>query len=567
MRQLEITPQNETCKKANRRKQEVTLDLMGHIEKIVDHAKDSKLSADFYRTVKIHSDYVGKTLELTPVQSVLISLFINNSDNQRIELKELSRIVNCSNVAMIRMMNDIDILVEKKYIRARQNDNTCQFCVPSDFIEAVRKETPYVPTQYTNLDKDSLFITIEKLIKLRDDGECSYRTIIDDLSYIIEQNQHLEFCKKARPYHHDSDNFLILITFCSLLVNDDDDMVGFHDFIDLLGDKRSQMVTKRDMGRGEHPLMKNGSNTIEFTNDGGFENHEYFKLTSKAKEELLSDYKLKNVEVKPVRDFLTHTTIAPKELYYNASETLQINKLEKLLQNNYFQNIQTRLSDSGMRKGFACLFYGSPGTGKTETAYQIARKTERDIMVVNVSEIKSCWVGESEKNIKALFDRYREYVRSYEVAPILLFNEADAIIGIRQEAAQRGVDKMENSIQNIILQEMETLDGIMIATTNLTQNLDKAFERRFLYKIEFSRPTLEAKQSIWKSIMSLSDADAEELASSYDFSGGQIENIARKRTVDVIIGGVEPTLETLHSYCRSELLYKATERQRIGFRI
>lgn len=61
------------------------------------------------------------------------------------------------------------------------------------------------------------------------------------------------------------------------------------------------------------------------------------------------------------------------------------------------------------------------------------------------------------------------------------------------------------------------------------------------------------------------DADAEELASSYDFSGGQIENIARKRTVDVIIGGVEPTLETLHSYCRSELLYKVTERQRISF--
>lgn len=90
-----------------------------------------------------------------------------------------------------------------------------------------------------------------------------------------------------------------------------------------------------------------------------------------------------------------------------------------------------------MRKGFACLFYGSPGTGKTETAYQIARKTGRDIMIVNVSEIKSCWVGESEKNIKALFDRYREYVRSYEVAPILLFNEADAIIGIRQEAAQK----------------------------------------------------------------------------------------------------------------------------------
>ena len=113
-------------------------------------------------------------------------------------------------------------------------------------------------------------------------------------------------------------------------------------------------------------------------------------------------------------------------------------------------------------------------------------------MQVNISQIKSCWVGESEKNIKGLFDNYRELVKKSEVTPILLFNEADAIIGVRKEGAQSAVDKMENSLQNIILQEMETLDGIMIATTNLQENMDKAFERRFLYKIKFDRPTEEA---------------------------------------------------------------------------
>jgi SpoVK/Ycf46/Vps4 family AAA+-type ATPase len=60
------------------------------------------------------------------------------------------------------------------------------------------------------------------------------------------------------------------------------------------------------------------------------------------------------------------------------------------------------------------------------------------------------------------------------------------------------VDQTENAIQNIILEEMENLDGILIATTNLTENLDKAFERRFLFKIRFDKPTLEAKTNIWK---------------------------------------------------------------------
>jgi SpoVK/Ycf46/Vps4 family AAA+-type ATPase len=220
-----------------------------------------------------------------------------------------------------------------------------------------------------------------------------------------------------------------------------------------------------------------------------------------------------------------------------------------------------------MRKGFACLFYGSPGTGKTETVNQLARLTGRDVMVVDVTQIKSCWVGESEQNIKGLFDRYRALVKKNEVAPILLFNEADAVLGIRQEGAQRAVDKMENSIQNIILQEMETLEGIMIATTNLTCNLDKAFERRFIYKIEFERPTLEAKTQIWKSMIpSLSDEFATSLAKDYDLSGGQIENVSRKRTVEQILSGVEPSEEMIREYCRTETLNaNQNTRSRIGF--
>ena len=136
-----------------------------------------------------------------------------------------------------------------------------------------------------------------------------------------------------------------------------------------------------------------------------------------------------------------------------------------------------------MRKGFACLFYGAPGTGKTETVLQLARKTGRALMQVNISTIKDKYVGESEKNIKNLFDRYRQLVESEPIAPILFFNEADAIFNKRSENTERADDKMENARQNIFLQGMETLEGILIATTNLTSNLDSAFERRFIYKV------------------------------------------------------------------------------------
>ena len=116
---------------------------------------------------------------------------------------------------------------------------------------------------------------------------------------------------------------------------------------------------------------------------------------------------------------------------------------------------------------------------------------------------------------------------------------------------EQSVDQMNNAIQNIILEEMESIDGILIATTNLLSNLDPAFERRFIFKVEFNLPEKESRAKIWKSMISgLSADDAAVLADRYAFSGGNIENIARKSTVAYVLSGKEPSLETLDSYCR-----------------
>lgn len=265
------------------------------------------------------------------------------------------------------------------------------------------------------------------------------------------------------------------------------------------------------------------------------------------------------------KDLLKHDSFAEKKLIYNQKEDEQINELSSILAEERFKEVQNRLEKSGMRKGFCCLFYGAPGTGKTETVYQLARQTGRDIMRVDVDKIKSCWVGESEKNVKLLFDRYRRSCNGPGVAPILLFNEADAVLGVRMEGASQAVDKMENSLQNIILQEMESLEGIMIATTNLTTNLDKAFERRFLYKVRFERPTLQARSQIWRTMLpELNEEDANVLAAESDLTGGEIENIVRKHSVSAILSGSDIIdMEVLRNLCHSERI--GSSHPRVGF--
>jgi hypothetical protein len=248
-------------------------------------------------------------------------------------------------------------------------------------------------------------------------------------------------------------------------------------------------------------------------------------------------------EMSAYQGLIPANTIKAKRLFYSEKTTRRVAELKELLIEKNFAGVRKRLAEKNMRTGFACLFSGPPGTGKTETAYQIAGAAARNVMLVDASEIKDRWFGESEKRVKELFDRYHRLVKGSRIAPILLFNEADAVLGKRQTLGdeRRGCGQTENAIQNIILQEMENLEGILIATTNMTGNLDQAFERRFLYKIEFEKPDLDTKKAIWQSIMPELDRETvETLSRKFDFSGGQIENVARKEAVSSILSGAPP---------------------------
>jgi AAA+ superfamily predicted ATPase len=531
-------------------------------------AENSQLSDEFYKKAQTSIQFLAKEMNLSPEQAIIFALFIEQSNDTCIYISELARFLGCRNIKAICMMNDVDELVRRHLIHCRMNNGKKCYRVPNEVVNAVKQNIAYEykPEIHINLTTEELFRQIEQLFDEREKEEISCESLIMELKSLIENNTSLVFCRQIKEWdkiYDNNDNCLLLLLFCHRFVNLDDDSIEFDDFDDLYERKWIFRSIKSSLQNGDNDLIE--MKILEYATDNGFANNECFHISFDAKEQMFPELNIKIKQSENKKGLILHDTIIAKELFYNKREQSQIEQLTSLLQAKNFANVQKRLENNGMRKGFACLFYGAPGTGKTETVYQIARSTGRDILMVDISETKSCWFGESEKKIKAIFERYKAFVQTNETIPILLFNEADAIIGKRKDVGNSNVAQTENAIQNIILQEMENLEGIMIATTNLTQNLDAAFERRFLYKIEFGKPNVDAKKMIWLSMIpALSADEAVELAAKYDFSGGQIENIARKRTVDSILSCTEPSLETMHNYCRDELLHKNEKRQ-IGF--
>lgn len=539
--------------------------LLWHIEKIIYAAEDCELSNDFFSANKVHLDFISDMLQITTFQALLFALFINVSDYKNIGLLDISKYLKCKRISLMNHLSDFEELENRKFVRCCRVESPVTYRVPKEVVDAVNQNKLFVPRSTTNLSAIEIFDMLDNIFKLREDKEISYESMKFELEDIIVNNLHLTFCKEVKKYIDETNDFILLILFCHLFINNDDDSVGFHDFTEIFESKNDLRSIKDKLILKYSDLIVNG--WIESVFVSGFENREFFHLTKKAKEELLSDFKITVKKSVNCNDLIGSASITAKKLIYNPRERDQVDTLTSLLQPDNFITVQKKLTDNNMRKGFACLFYGPPGTGKTETVYQISRLTGRNILMVDISQVKSMWFGESEKNIKEIFDKYKTMVKNEPITPILLFNEADAVIGKRKDSVSSSVAQTENAIQNIILQEMENMEGIMIATTNLTQNLDKAFDRRFLYKIEFEKPSALARREIWKvMIPPICDSDAEVLSQIYDFSGGQIENIARKRLVESILRGTEPSLGTLHSICQSEILTKSNTSGKIGYR-
>ena len=536
--------------------------LLQAVERVVELSKDSRLSDEFMKEASLEIGFLAESFGITERQAVLFCVCMEKGP-RRVDFDDLANYLDVNNIRILSYASDIDALVHRRLLRYRDINDEDQFDVPIPVVKALKHNEVYQLPQRTGLDCAGLFEQLNMWFEDLDDDAVSIKELKEETDNLLRENPQVLFVKQLKEYYLDNDDQLLLLLFCHLLVNKDDDDIRLGQMEDLFDSKADFNNVKAKLRNGDHKLMK--KNLIEHRCEDGIADSTRYKLTESTKRTLLAELKITAREEK-LADVLKPENLMPKELFFSDGIQHQVSELGAFFLPEQYKKIHERMEQRGFRQGFACLFYGGPGTGKTETVYQLARQTGRSLMVVDVPQIKSKWVGDSEKNIKALFDRYREFVKKSEIAPILLFNEADGIIGIRKQGASSAVDKMENTVQNIILQEMETLDGIMIATTNLTENLDSAFERRFLYKIRFEKPDASVRKQIWQQMIpELSNADAALLAHDFDFSGGQIENVARKFSINTILHGqTSEQLPLLNSYCQEERLQGSCTRK-IGF--
>ena len=215
-------------------------------------------------------------------------------------------------------------------------------------------------------------------------------------------------------------------------------------------------------------------------------------------------------------------------------------------------------------KAITALFHGEPGVGKTMAAEALAGELGLNLYPVNIPAIVSCYVGETSKNIKKVFEAAKE------AEAVLLFDEADALFAARLDDGSHHAVYINQEISTL-LQEIEKFDGIVILTSNLKERMDNAFMRRIRHHLEFKKPEPLARTAIWKHHFPknapLDEAiDFEEIGKRYELTGGIIRNIAIKVAFEAACNGNELiTQNMLEALIIEETKTQLTKRQIVGF--
>lgn len=548
--------------------------ILSALDSVVASSRNCGLTSSFWKSCEKEVDFLCKELGLTRNQVVIVGML--SEVGYAISWRQIGQFLGLRRLRAMGLTPDFDGLKKLRWVHsaaARESGSSYEgFRLVPGVVTALRNNRKFEPEKLDGMSEQAF---VERLTRfMQNEGEDNAIPLKDKLFWLqllVDSNSELPICKRIKTLKGDDSWILLLLAIFDYSQYAENMCEGLsrieiHCWYENCMDLENAITS---LSEGEHELFEVG--LFEFNNNDGLVDSEKWKLTSSAIEELLGEYspqarRKRKQGKKNDRDLRQCSDIVEKKLYYNRAESEQIERIKAVISTDGFDKVKSRLIESGFRSGISCLLYGAPGTGKTETVLQLARETGRDIFQVNISGLRDKWVGESEKNIQMVFDRYRKLCKGCTNAPILLFNEADAIFGCRFQNVESSVEKMDNAIQNIILQEMETFEGILMATTNLTGNLDAAFDRRFLFKVEFEKPCREAKQSIWKSMLpDLSTADCKTLAAEFDFSGGQIENIARKCKIDYITTGNPPALSRIQTFCREEHLNRSNRHRPVGF--
>ena len=522
-----------------------------------DEKKSQSKETDIQEVIK-GVEQLANYLEITSEQAIFVPVAFDFTIQDKVfGWMNMSLFFGVKNMVLVPLKKEFDQLVADQYFMPTERRNASGFELNPIVMAALMEGNGFGISELRDQDYDRYkFVKeVSDLIERRSDDDIRTSKLFDKAGKLEKEHADLAFVQQIQKKNLTIQDRTLFYEICDNFVSGRGKTSIFITLHDIYERPCNRFRIAKELKDEKHILQE--MRLIELLPANMF-GDSFLTLTETGKRLFLEeDFDIFSDSLSRNKNFVYPDKIAEKTLFYDKELAKQLELFKENLLEEKFSELQKRLEAQSLSKGVAALFHGLPGTGKTETALQIARATGRAVFHVDISEAKSCWYGESQKLVKGIFTDYKKLCDEEKRKPILLFNEADALLSSRRSIhntnGSSDVAQTENAIQNIILEEMEKLDGILIATTNLTYNLDSAFARRFLFKIQFRQPTAEAKQSIWKDKLSwLSDEDCRQLATRHDFSGGEIDNIVRKVVMEEVLHGTRPTLPEIEELCRHE---------------
>ena len=547
------------------------LNLLDPITTVFEQASDCKLNPAVFTKLDSELSILASYFRLSKPQALFVAVVYNlNYKGSFVSFSDLLDYFKCIPSKLLEFSSDFETICSKRIFVKQKSSSEIniafigyKFSVTRGVSEAILDKKSITSKSKKNVTSEySVMYKIFHLASLRNEGSMSTSELFKITKNTISKNLQFPIIKMVSDLKlNDADQyFYIFLLWITLDCEESGNAKCFADTV--FDDTNDCIVFLQSIASQKNELFKRG--LIESADAVIYKNTEVKLSVNTA--EMLREFNV-SVPISGSKKFniIKSQKIHSKELYFNTEAQDQLNMVNSLLEDNKFTEIQSRLNQKGQPTGVSILFHGFSGTGKTESVYQIARKSGRDIMKVDISQTRSKWVGEAEKAVKNIFNDYYSLTRKSDKTPILLFNEADAILSSRVTGELSDNSKYENTIQNIILEELENFKGIFIATTNIVSNLDSAFERRFLFKVEFGKPNPEIKAKIWKSTFpNLNDSQCNLLSGKFNFTGGQINNISKKKEIDEILSGKDVEIETILEFCKNEEIIKS-KTSHIGF--
>ena len=544
--------------------------LLESITKIFENKEKLMRQQDLLNDLQNHIDLVSNFLDLDPKFAPLFSVMICEQLMGEINsVRKMMKTMGFSSLEIINSHENIKELKKRGWIiiskRRFHSFKTDEFEISKLVFDAVTYNDK------SKLEKQKPETLAEALLQIRQiisNANGDYELDEFTTSVIIDLENYVNFGFIASIFDHKSLTDLeklVLIWMASDVVYGREEF-DFNAIVEYFTQDPSYAFGfKQRISKGTSHLIKDGF--IEFKRPN-YVDFSSVKLGDKTNDLL---YELRQNSDQKKRSAKYTVLIEPHDLmqqslFFNSSNEQNISKVDQLLDDKNYKTLMDKFLNKGMKDCLTMLFHGSPGTGKTELVKQLALKHERWIYQVDISGIKDMWVGESEKNMKKIFREYANALKYNQRTPILLFNEADALLGLRTNV-QHSVDQMNNALQNILLQELEDMRGIFIATTNLINNIDGAFDRRLLYKLKFDLPDETTRYNILESqFPDMSELELRKISRHYELSGGQIQNIKRKLMADqILFSNDQSDSGDLISYIEMETSFRENKKC-IGFK-